>query len=55
MTIKKDMLDLVKTEFSNDYDNAGMESDGETGVHNEYEQGKEDALNYITTLIKKIK
>ena len=48
------MLNKLKSEFQKDYDDAGLASDGETGTHNEYEQGREDALDLIIEEVGKL-
>jgi len=45
-------LEKLRIEFASDYDQAGLESDGEIGVHNDYEQGKKDAIDLIIEIVK---
>ena len=49
-----DMLNKLKIEFQKDYDDASIASDGELNVHNDYEQGREDALNLIIEEVGKL-
>lgn len=53
-TIKQELtaeLNKISRTFQTDYEQAGLDSDGELGVHNDYEQGRKEALAEIQTAI----
>ena len=47
-------LNTLNREYQTAYEQAGLDSDGELGVHNDYEQGREDALKEIRERILKV-